>query len=49
MDNLLLTLPPTADTTPGEKGAPLQIFEMEGEKGLLPREIIERFWDDVSL
>ncbi|KAB2109137.1 hypothetical protein AG0111_0g2813 [Alternaria gaisen] len=31
-----------------EKGAPLQIFEMEGEKGLLPREIIERFWDDVS-
>lgn len=32
-----------------EKGAPLQIFEMEGEKGLLPREIIERFWDDVSL
>lgn len=32
-----------------EKGAPLQIFEMEGEKGLIPREIIERFWDDVCL
>lgn len=32
-----------------EKGAPLQIFKTEGEKGLLPREIIEGFWDDVSV
>jgi hypothetical protein len=32
-----------------ETGAPLQIFEMKDEKGLLPREIIERFWDDVSV